>query len=77
MVSWLLGNLTELLAILAGLGVTLLGLRWKWRGDGEAKAKQKFEEKDRERAQEIRDRLSRDRAQRVRELDDAGWRDGE
>ena len=77
MIAWALANIAELATGLGALFAMLIGLRWKWKRDGVKQAKLDLDKKDRERADEIRDSLDRNRAQRVRELDDAGWRDGD
>lgn len=74
MIAWLLGNLTEALAIAGAILAALAGLRWKWRSDGAKAATAKTEKKDRDHAQDIRDRVSR-ADDRVRHFDDAGYRD--
>lgn len=58
--------------IIAGL-VAFFGV-WIYR-TGAKNAKSNMMEDDYEHAQDIRRRVSVDRADRVRKLDDAGWRD--
>jgi hypothetical protein len=59
------------------LGVTvLLWLWWREMKRNQAlSATMKAKDADYENADDIRRRVSTDRAKRVRELDDAGWRD--
>lgn len=69
------GSLT---VALGAIGAVIVG--WfiayiKGRGDGKSSANQDAMENDYENADAIRDRVDRDRAKRVRELDDAGYRD--
>lgn len=63
-----------IIAFFAALGVFLgYGARQKTKGKLEERADQK--EKDREKADAIRDRVERDLPDRVREFDDRGYRD--
>jgi hypothetical protein len=73
-IAWLLGNLTETLALIGAVIAALVGLRWKWRRDGAKAAKDKMDKKDRDHAEDIRDRVAR-ADDRVRQHHDAGWRD--
>jgi hypothetical protein len=64
--------------ILGTLGVAILGALvayWRGRASGESDANQDAMEDDYENAKDIRRRVNVDRAQRLRELDDAGFRD--
>lgn len=59
------------LALVAGL----LGYGSRERSKGRAQERIDAKEADYEAAAEIRDRVERDLDERVRSLDDAGWRD--
>lgn len=75
--KWIIANpvlaLLLALAFLAGF----FRIRSAWLADRleQAQAKAKAQKEDYDRAQEIRRRVSDDRDQRVRTLDDAGYRD--
>ena len=78
MISFITGLLGNFLPFLLGFGVLITG----WfvnnkvqQKKGRTKERQEAKELDHENANEIRDRVSRDRDQLVRDLDDAGWRD--
>lgn len=71
MIGALIGDFWPYIAAAVGVILTTLGAYRKGRGD--EKRNQKIE--DHERAGEIRDRVRNDPDQRVREYDDAGWRD--
>jgi membrane protein DedA with SNARE-associated domain len=64
-------------AIGAGVGGFIMHFvgRWSGKREGASEANAKAMEADYENAEDIRRRVSIDRAKRVRELDDAGWRD--
>lgn len=57
-------------AALAAFGIYTAG-----RKEGRSQANSDAMEQDYENADDIRRRVSTDRAKRLRELDDAGWRD--
>ena len=83
--------MTALLEIITGpLGAALGGVaaivavilaRWQGRSQGRREGRKEAETdakiRDHETAADIRRRVSSDRAQRVRELDDAGYRDAD
>ena len=78
MISLITGLLGNFLPFLLGFGVLITG----WfvnnkvqQKKGRKQERQEAKEFDHEMATEIRDRVNRDRAQLVRDLDDAGWRD--
>jgi hypothetical protein len=63
--------------LMLGVGVllSLFGYGKRKERQGEKRAEDKAKEADHENANEIRNRVERDLPQRVRELDDAGFRD--
>ncbi len=63
-----------LYAALAGVGA-LLGMWWLGKHEGRRTERQEAREADYENAADIRDRVDHNRDQRLRELDDAGYRD--
>lgn len=57
-------------------GAAMLWAAWvAGKREGTSRANSDARDADYENAEDIRRRVSTDRAQRVRELDDAGWRD--
>jgi len=78
MISLISGLLGNFMPFLLGFGVLIAGWFVNNRVQqkkGRTKERQKAKEFDHENANEIRERVSRDRDQLVRDLDDAGWRD--
>ena len=71
-------GIDALAGVLGGLALAIIGAfvaYWRGRVKGAGNARQDAMEDDYENAAEIRDRVSRNRADRLRELDDAGYRD--
>ena len=71
-------GIDALAAGLGGFALAIVGVfvaYWRGRVKGASNARQDAMEDDYDNAAEIRDRVSRNRADRVRELDDAGYRD--
>ena len=71
-------GIDALTGILGGFAIAIIGgfvAYWRGRVKGASNARQDATEDDYENAAEIRDRVSRNRADRVRKLDDAGYRD--
>ena len=71
-------GIDALTGILGGFALAIIGgfvAYWRGRVKGASDATQEAMEDDYENAAEIRDRVGRNRADRVRELDDAGYRD--
>ena len=71
-------GIDALTGILGGFALAIIGgfvAYWRVRVKGASNARQDAMEDDYENAAEIRDRVSRNRADRVRKLDDAGYRD--
>lgn len=71
-------DFTGLSAVLGGLGIAIIGffaVYIKGLRDGKGRADQIARDDDYENASDIRRRVRTDRDQRVRELDDAGYRD--
>lgn len=69
---------SDLYVILGGAVALLLGLLGVWKGGKSAGRKQErleATEKDHENADRIRDDVRRNRADRLRQFDDAGYRD--
>jgi len=69
---------SDLYVILGGAVALLLGLLGVWKGGKSAGRKEerlKATEKDHENADRIRDDVRRNRADRLRQFDDAGYRD--
>lgn len=71
-------GLDALMGVLGGIALAIVGAfvaYLRGRATGATKERQDAMEDDYENAAEIRDRVSRNRADRVRQLDDAGFRD--
>lgn len=71
----LLGGLWPKLAALGGLVAAAFAFVWKNRRDAVKLDRAKQKEKDHAKADDIRDRVERDLPKRVRDFDDAGFRD--
>ena len=71
-------GIDALTGIIGGFAIAIIGgfvAYWRGRVKGASNARHDAMEDDYENAAEIRDRVGRNRADRVRELDDAGYRD--
>jgi hypothetical protein len=71
-------GIDELTGIIGGFALAIIGgfvAYWRGRVKGASNARQDATLEDYEHAQDIRRRVDRDRADRVRKLDDAGYRD--
>ena len=71
-------GIDALTGIIGGFAIAIITAfvaYWRGRVNGAGKATQDAMEDDYENAAEIRNRVSRNRADRMRQLDDAGYRD--
>jgi hypothetical protein len=73
--SALIADLLPYLIAIAGGIAALLGYGARQKAKGRSEARMKSKEADHEKAAEIRNRIESDLSDRLREFDDAGYRD--
>lgn len=77
MIGWLASEFLPWLAMIAAALAGAWGYGKSRAAAARKETQHKAREQDHEKANEIRDRIERERADRLRDLDDAGWRDGD